>query len=67
MIILTPIEKCFLKKARAQSCRGLPLGSSRISAAVALVDRDMLTRVWDEIDFRINVCLIIKGGHVEHL
>jgi hypothetical protein len=35
----------FLKKARAQSCRGLPLGSIRIAVAVVLVDRDMLTRV----------------------
>jgi hypothetical protein len=40
----------FLKKDRAQSCRGLPLGSSSITAAVALVDHDMLTRVWDEMD-----------------
>jgi hypothetical protein len=37
----------FSNKDRAQSCRGLPLGSSSITAAVALVDRDMLTRVWD--------------------
>jgi hypothetical protein len=57
----------FLKKARAQSCRGLPLGSSSITAAVALVNHDMLTRVWDEIDYRIDVCHITKGGHVEHL
>jgi hypothetical protein len=35
----------FLKKTRAQSCRGLPLGSIRITAVVAVVDRDMLTRV----------------------
>jgi hypothetical protein len=53
----------FLKKACAQSCRGLPLGSIRITAAVALVDRDMLTRVWDEMDYRIDACRITKGGH----
>jgi hypothetical protein len=47
----------FKKIARAQSCRGLPLGSSSITAAVALVDRDMLTRVWDEMDYRIDVCV----------
>jgi hypothetical protein len=50
MIILRPIEreklfKYFLKEARAQSCRGLPLGSNRITAAVGLVDLDKLTRV----------------------
>jgi hypothetical protein len=74
MIILTPIErereklfKYFLKKARTQCCRGLPLGSSSITAAVALVDRDMLTRVWDEINYRIYVRRITKGRHTEHL
>jgi len=40
---------------------------NRITAAVALVDRDMLTRVWNEVDCRIDVCRITKGGHIEHL
>jgi hypothetical protein len=57
----------FLKEARAQSCRCLPVGSSSIAAAVALVDRDMLTRVWDEMDYGIEVCHITKGRHIEHL
>ena len=34
---------------------------------MALVDRDMLTRVWNEMDCRIDVCRITKGGHIEHL
>jgi hypothetical protein len=46
-----------------QSCRGLPLGSSSITDAVALVDCDMLTRVWDEMDYRI----ITKCGYNEDL
>jgi hypothetical protein len=40
---------------------------NRITAIVALVDRDMLTRVWDENDYRIDVCRITKNGHIEHL
>ena len=40
---------------------------NRITAAVALVDRDMLTRVWNKTDYRIDVCRITKGGHIEHL
>jgi hypothetical protein len=71
MIILTPIEseilQVFVKKASAQSCHGLPLGSSSITAAVALVDRDMLTRVWDEMDYRIDVFRLTKDGHIEHM
>jgi len=40
---------------------------NRITVAVALVDRDMLTRVWNEMDYRIDVCRITKGGQIEHL
>jgi hypothetical protein len=38
-----------------------------ITAAAAQVDRDMLTRVWNEMDYRKNVSRITKGGHIEHL
>jgi hypothetical protein len=37
-----------------------------ITDSVALVNHDMLTRVWDEMDYRINVCRISKGGYIEH-
>ena len=40
---------------------------NRITAAVALADRDMLTRVWNEMDYHIDVCRINKGGYIEHL
>jgi len=40
---------------------------NRITAAVALVDRDMLTRVWNEMDYRIDICRITEGVHIEHL
>ena len=32
-----------------------------------LVDRDMLTRVWNEMDYRIDVDRITKGGYIEYL
>ena len=40
---------------------------NRITGAVALADRDMLTRVWKEMGYRIDVYRITKGGHIEHL
>ena len=40
---------------------------NRITAAVALVDRDMLTRVRNGMDYRIDVCRITKRGHIENL
>ena len=45
----------------------LPVFHNRITAALALVDRDMLTRVWNEMDYRIDVCRVTKGGHIGHL
>ena len=38
-----------------------------IIAAVALVGRDMLTRVWNEMDYRLDLCRITKGRQIEHL
>jgi hypothetical protein len=40
---------------------------NRITAVVARVDRDTLTRVWYDLDYRIDVCRITTGGHIEHL
>ena len=55
----------FLKgRARAHSCPDLTQGDT---AAVALVDRVMLTRVWNEMDYSIDVCRITKGGQTERL
>ena len=39
----------------------------RITAAAALIDRDMLTCVWNELDYRLNVCRVSQGGPIEHL
>jgi hypothetical protein len=39
----------------------------RIVAAVDTIDVDMLQRVWQELDYRIDVCRVIRGGHMEHL
>jgi Holliday junction resolvase-like predicted endonuclease len=35
--------------------------------AVAAIDCQMLQRVWQELDCRIDVCRITKGGYIEHL
>ena len=28
---------------------------------------EMLQTVWNELDFRVDVCRITKGAHIEHL
>jgi hypothetical protein len=51
------VSKYFLK-ARAYSCHGDL--RNRITTAVALVNLDMLTRVWDEMDYRIMSAVSAK-------
>jgi len=39
----------------------------RITTAAASVDEDMLRSVWTELDYRIDICRVTKGSHIEHL
>jgi hypothetical protein len=45
----------------------LPQLRQRIVEAVAAIDYQMLQCVWQELDYRIDICHITKGGHIEHL
>jgi hypothetical protein len=36
-------------------------------AAVTAIDHQLLLRVWRELDYRIDICHVTKGGHIEHL
>jgi hypothetical protein len=38
-----------------------------ITTAVISVDEDMLRSVWTELDYRIDICRVTKGSHIEHL
>ena len=40
---------------------------AQIVAAVKNIDAPMLTRVWQEVEYRIDVCRVIIGAHIEHL
>jgi len=44
--------------------RSLP---RRWRTAVRRLHADMLQTVWNELDFRVHVCRITKGAHIEHL
>ena len=37
----------------------------RITTVVASVDKDMLRSVWIELDYRIDICRVTKGSHIE--
>jgi hypothetical protein len=40
---------------------------SRIITAVKNIDPSMLTRVWQELEYRIDMCHVTRGTHIEHL
>jgi hypothetical protein len=40
---------------------------ARIIAAVKNIDAPMLTRVWQELEYRIDVSRVTRGAHIEHL
>ena len=39
----------------------------RIRAAIETITAVMLQTVWNELDYRVDVCRITRGAHVEHL
>jgi hypothetical protein len=39
----------------------------RIIADVASVDEEMLRCIWNELDYRIDICRVTKGSYIEHL
>jgi len=39
----------------------------RIRTAVETITTDMLQTVWNELDYRVDVCRVTKGAHIEHL
>jgi hypothetical protein len=40
---------------------------AQIIAAVKNNDAPMLTRVWQELEYHIDVCRVIRGAYIEHL
>ncbi|GFY08810.1 transposable element Tcb2 transposase [Trichonephila clavipes] len=45
----------------------LPDLRHRIEASVARITSDTLNKVWDELAYRIGVCLVMNEAHIEHL
>ena len=45
----------------------IPDLKNRITAAVETITPDLLSRVWQELDYRLDVCRVTKGAYIEHL
>ena len=38
-----------------------------IRTAIETITADRLQTVWNELDYRVDVCRITKGAHIEHI
>jgi hypothetical protein len=45
----------------------IPDLQSRITATVESITPDMLIKVWQEIDYRLDVCRVINSAYIERL
>ena len=39
----------------------------RIRTAIETITADMLRTVWNELDYRVDVCRLTKGANIQHL
>ena len=46
-------------------CVCIPELKVRIKTAIETITADMLQTVWNELDYRVDVCRITKGAHIE--
>ena len=44
-----------------------PVLKVRIRTAIETITADILQTVWNELDYRVDVCRITNGAHIEHL
>jgi hypothetical protein len=46
--------------------RNLGERKEKIVAAMSTIENDMLRRACDELDYRIDMCRVTRGAHIEH-
>jgi hypothetical protein len=39
----------------------------QIRTAIETITADMIQTDWNKLDYRVNVCRITNGAHIEHL
>jgi len=51
----------------SSSSRNIPELKVQIRTTTVTITADMLQTVWNDLDYRVYVCRITKGAHIEHL
>ena len=57
----------FVQSTQRTRLRDLADLKARIIAAVKNIDAPILTRVWQNLEYRVDVCCVTRGAHIEHL
>jgi hypothetical protein len=55
----------FVQSMQCNRLRDLADLKARIIVAVKNIDAPMFKRVWQELEYRIDVCRVICGAHIE--
>jgi hypothetical protein len=67
MELFTAIRKTEKKlTTRDVRCCNDPCLKARIIAAVKNTDAPILKRVWQELEYRIDMCRVTRGAHIEY-
>jgi len=57
----------FVQSTQRTCPRDLADLKAQIIAAVKNIDAPILTRVWQELEYSIDVFRVTRGAHIEHL
>ena len=60
------VQRAFRAKCLSHYPRDLADLKARNIAEVKNITTPMLTRVWQELEYRIDVCRVTHGAHIEH-
>ena len=64
---MVTVQRAFRASTQRTLLQDLADLKARIIAAVKNIDAPMLTHVWQELEYRIDVCRVTRGAHIEHL
>jgi hypothetical protein len=73
VIFFTAAVICAFRSVRSYTVYVPPLPhdladlKTQIISAVKNIDTSMLTRVWQELEYCIDVCRVTHGAHIEYL
>jgi hypothetical protein len=57
----------FVESMQRTRPRDLADLKARIIAVVKNIDAPLLMSVWQKLEYRIDVCRVTRGAHIEHL